>query len=1268
LVPEAGQAFANTRRFVIERELGHGGMGVVYQALDLERQTRVALKALTQRDAVNIYRLKNEFRQLADLSHPNLVTLHELCNEGNSWFFTMELVTGKTFDEYASDHRPALGSGDRSRVQTVAGRIVRDASITLSQRAIGGELPLPKITCNVKRLRHALRQLVEGVAALHEAGKLHRDLKPSNVLVTPQGRVVVLDFGLVSSSTLVEADPQDAERTVGGCVFGTPAYMSPEQAAGEPVTMASDWYSVGTMLYEALTGQLPFDGSVLEILRKKEEEEPPAPAEIARGVPEDLDQLCRELLRRDPRKRPSGPEILRHLIGHSAPPPIFDAQASGAVRKTEVFVGRERHLHELRDAFETAKRGKPVTVLVHGLSGMGKSALVRYFANQLIRADEAVVLRGRCYERETVPYKAFDNIIDALSRYMMQLATEEAAELLPRNIHALALLFPVLRRVKAVASARRPKNPTTDARELRNQGFMALKDLLLRITDFHPLVVNIDDLQWADMDSARLLSFLMGPPDAPPLLLIGTYRRDEAENSPFLKYLTDERSLAQAGAELRHLAVDPLRSDEAGQLAAALLDELDLGSSLAATAAAAEAEGIPFFITELVQRLKTRAAEGGIPLQLEPISLDRVILDRVGSMPEGAQRLLQVLSVAAGPLEQGVATSAAGLQAGDRAMMLALRAARLARTRGTRQTDTAETYHDRVRETIVRSMDRKAVRELHARIADALEQFEVADPERLVMHYSGAGQGVRAGETALQAAHAAAAKLAFNRAVELFNSALELLPSGHPNRGDLYRHIGDALANAGRSGQAAEAYLSAAKGCEESAATELQRMAARQYLRSGRIEEGAALSRILLEQVGLSYPENSGAAAARFLWNRALLSARGYKFTLTQGTPLPRKLAQRLEVLGSVYQELSAWDPLRGALLHAIFLRDALRSGDATRILQALAWEVFHLSVLGGPANERRASEVLAIVDGLRESLATPYATATYNLAKAMFALLTGRYRDAIEPAAEAERLFRDQCKGASFEAGCATTIRYGALEFAGNLKQMTLEVPQRVREAAEREDHFASALLVMSLAHSHLAAGRPAEALRVLDEHRARLGPGFTTTHHFIMHRTVEALLSLDDGTRALDYALEQWPRMRESRLYRGHFMRSVCHYMRARCAFAAYRRNPSPELMRMAEKDLRTVARLKYFSGYPAALRASILHHQGDRNGALELITQAVALFERDQLDRPATYARRRRGEMIGGTEGKAMLSDADAQLAAQGIADPGHWVSIHLGSIQT
>ena len=347
------------------------------------------------------------------------------------------------------------------------------------------------------------------------------------------------------TARFVDPEAQDADRTVGGCVFGTPAYMSPEQAAGEAVTTASDWYAIGTMLYEALTGQLPFDGTVLEILRQKEEQEPPRPSELVRGVPDDLDQLCRALLRRDPELSPEQRRRDPALPDRATPrrAALIDAQASTATRQHgELFVGREPHLAELRRAFEDAKNGKPVSVLVHGASGIGKSALVRCFANELIRNDEAVVLRGRCYERETVPYKAFDNIIDALSRYMMRLPAEEAAELLPRNVHSLAVLFPVLRRVKAIAHARRPKHSADDARELRNQAFSALKDLLLRITDFHPLVLNIDDLQWADMDSARLLSFLIGPPDPPPLLLIGTYRRDEADNSPFLRHLASDRS------------------------------------------------------------------------------------------------------------------------------------------------------------------------------------------------------------------------------------------------------------------------------------------------------------------------------------------------------------------------------------------------------------------------------------------------------------------------------------------------------------------------------------------------------------------------------------------------------------------------------------------------------------------------------------------------------------------------------------------------------
>src|SRR5262245_12670401 len=316
---EPATEFFGTERFTLRRRLGAGGMGVVHEALDRRMDKIVALKTLTRAEAAHIYRFKREFRTLADVSHPNLVSLYELMSDGRHWFFTMELVKGVTFVQYVRPEAPLPSNG--SVTDALPGpRSVRQSNseaeteefdsshISLESGETSFEeapqLPRALYKLDESRLRSALRQLAEGVNRLHEMGKLHRDLKPSNVLVDGDGRVVILDFGLVE-----DVEPELHETLLAG----TPDYMAPEQGAQMAISKASDWYSVGVMLYQALTGRLPYKGKFFEVMMGKQTRDPIQPVEINPDTPQDLNRLCMKLLRRDPESRPTGREVLRAL-------------------------------------------------------------------------------------------------------------------------------------------------------------------------------------------------------------------------------------------------------------------------------------------------------------------------------------------------------------------------------------------------------------------------------------------------------------------------------------------------------------------------------------------------------------------------------------------------------------------------------------------------------------------------------------------------------------------------------------------------------------------------------------------------------------------------------------------------------------------------------------------------------------------------------------------------------------------------------------------
>jgi len=202
------EVFQGTDRFSVVRLVGTGGMGVVYEVFDRERRQAVALKTLRNLDATSLYRFKHEFRALADVVHPNLIPLYELFADDQHWYFTMELIEHATdFLSYlrqdGGDSDPSSETATHTTLHVGPGTIMAPV---MAAPDSSSEVPPPAHdsvdigapVVDMERLRHVLRQLAGGVAALHDAGKLHRDLKPRNVIVRRDGRVVVLDLGLVA--------------------------------------------------------------------------------------------------------------------------------------------------------------------------------------------------------------------------------------------------------------------------------------------------------------------------------------------------------------------------------------------------------------------------------------------------------------------------------------------------------------------------------------------------------------------------------------------------------------------------------------------------------------------------------------------------------------------------------------------------------------------------------------------------------------------------------------------------------------------------------------------------------------------------------------------------------------------------------------------------------------------------------------------------------------------------------------------------------------
>jgi hypothetical protein len=1190
--------FGGTARFEIVRRLGAGGMGVVYEALDREHGAHVALKTLRSFDARTILHIKQEFRALEGLQHPNLVQLGDLVEEGGRWFFTMELVRGVDF---LSHVRPLGYKTEDEPTSAAVARLRARLAEALSGGAAPEERgPLPAL--DEPRLRAALAQLARGLAALHSADKVHRDIKPSNILVTPSGRVVLLDFGLVTDAAPRRLTADDA-------LLGTVGYMAPEQARLGRVGAKADWYAVGVLLYFALCGRLPFEGTATEILMRKQRESPPRPSAFAPGVPADLDALCADLLRIDPDARPSGDDVLQRLALHGE-----RSRASWTPPSTgrASFVGRRAELALLDEAFDTARAGAMVVVRIVGESGVGKTALVRRFGDQAAAAG-ALVLSGRCTERELVPYKAVDGVVDALTHHLTNLPPDIAASLLPDSSALLPQLFPVLGRLEALAAPHSNDRGSLEPREARARSFAALRELLGSVARAQPLVVAIDDLQWADADSLTLLGEIVRAPGVPSMLLVCTARAEAGE----LPFATRDVHLA------------PLDRDEALELATHLLSRAETPTAKSAASIADEARGHPLFIAELARHARHSAGD---------VHLDDALWARVSRLDERARAVIELVAVAGAPVTLATAARATGEP--DRSVLASraalLRAESLLRTARGQGAERVEAYHDRVREAVLARLDDGVRRSWHEKLATALEATGDADPAALALHWRGAGAADKAAHFTLLAAQDAAASLAFERAAALARTALDLLPQGHRDVLRAQTLAGDALANAGRGPEAASHYLAAAAiaGAEE--AVDLRRRAAEQLLRSGHIDEGLDAMGDVLRAVGLHLPRTPRLAVASLLWNKARLLVRGRRFTLRPAESISSLELERVDACWSVTLGLSLVDLVRAADFQARTLRLALDAGEPGRLARSFAMASGFATHEGGMA-KRRAPELLREAERLAELHQDAYASAWLVFARATAAFGDGRWRECVARCDEARARFRADCTNVAWELASLQAFGLYSLGFLGELRELGRRVEVAHRDAVERGDRYAAMNVQTGSSHYlRLAADDDAASRRESSEAlRAWSRRGFHQQHLLDLFTQAETDLYVGDLRGAHARVREHWPAVEGSQLLLTRMNRAIMFDLAGRTTLGAARLVHGAArhaLLVAVEKNVRGIERLdmRWSSAMARLLRAGMSALREPPAEAAERYASAARSLDAQGMKLHAAAARIRAGAL--------------------------------------
>ena len=1182
-----GSSHADPKRFgryrVVEL-LGAGANGLVYRVEDPEAGVHVALKVLRAGAEPGQAResdLKREFRLVSDLTHRNLVLPYSLEHDGDEVFFTMELVSGTPIVRWLAEREDWAS------------------------------------------VRDVFRQVAEGLLALHERGLLHRDIKPSNVLVEEDGRVAILDFGLVRHIDR----PLDAARRY---LAGSPGYLAPEIFDGTPASTASDAYAVGVVLHEVLTGEWPYDRDVREsVVARMMADGPPA---ITRGPP-DLVEICRGLLQVQPADRLTLDRVLSELAPASRP-----MRRSLGVSASSV-VGRDAELARLRDAWNRVSQlGRPLVVHVPGASGMGKSALLRSFGREL--DGPAWVLAGRAYERDTVPFKAVDAAIDQLARKIEALPQNEREKLAPPDAAGLGILFPSLGAALGLANDTADAGSTAprDPQARRRAGVRALAALLTRVADRFGLILTLDDLQWGDLDSARLLVDLLTSP-APRMLVVLSYRSEAP--SPFLA-LVERWDVAELESE--SVTVGPLSHDSALGLARSFAS-----SEARAAAVAKESDGCPFLIEVLASAPEDTA-----------LGFDAALEQRLATLSQGARRMLDAVCLAARPVARDRVPFAPPRATDARAAWASLVSERLLRLQGAGSEAAVEAYHDRIRDAVTRALSEEARASTHLALG---ESFVAADDhEGAAVHLAAAGEKPRALAFAESAARAATDALAFDRAAQLLALALECCPNDGDRRRDLTLRRARALADAGRGAEAAPLFLEGARTSAELEAMDLQRRAMEQYLVGGRLDEGRALMRSLLADLGIRVPRHQWLVNAALYAEVARLLARGPKLKARRTLGAREQLV--LDTFGSIGKGLVSCDASLGSWFFLRAGRRALDWGEPQLAARGITYLASLLGFSGSPGAVARAERWLDAGERIAKDRGDDHALAFCLVGRGMVACCTGRWESAIDMFDSAASTLDTRFGGSDWEANLAKGTSLFALVQRGEIRELEARAGALTQEARERGDLGLEVESNLYLAFTALARDNVEDAHRCVARN---LGlwtiRGYHFQHWIALRFEVHTLLYEGSWEKALARMEDGLVHARGANLTAMQLVRIEAHDLRGRAAIGAASRNVGARRSRALEALREDIQRLsredRPHARAPAeALRAGLALLEGDRSGARKRLLAAALAYDASAMPTHALAMRFHAAKLL--REGSALA--IEAALEERGIASPQRWARMH------